>query len=160
MMPSGISEGETARKLLEHHRNIVRILPSYPKILKVINADQPCVDVFYQGKPRWPLTRPVPVSLHLEASRACLGAGESSCGRPRVPAQKQVWGSQERPPRRPWASTLHPERSPDLTWSEERWGQGGRARGTQACPGTSPVVQWSHFAFQCRGPEFDPWEGN
>ncbi|XP_065783173.1 adenylate kinase 8 isoform X2 [Muntiacus reevesi] len=49
MMPSGISEGETARKLLEYHRNIVRILPSYPKILKVINADQPCVDVFYQA---------------------------------------------------------------------------------------------------------------
>ncbi|XP_070311110.1 adenylate kinase 8 isoform X3 [Odocoileus virginianus] len=49
MMPAGISEGETARKLLEYHRNIVRILPSYPKILKVINADQPCVDVFYQA---------------------------------------------------------------------------------------------------------------
>ncbi|XP_055255977.1 adenylate kinase 8 isoform X3 [Moschus berezovskii] len=49
MVPAGISEGETARKLLEYHRNIVRILPSYPKILKAINADQPCVDVFYQA---------------------------------------------------------------------------------------------------------------
>ena len=36
---AGISEGETARKLLEYHRNIVRILPSYPKILKVISAE-------------------------------------------------------------------------------------------------------------------------
>ncbi|XP_053427715.1 adenylate kinase 8 isoform X1 [Nycticebus coucang] len=49
MVPSGISEMETARRLLEYHRNIVRILPSYPKILKVISADQPCVDVFYQA---------------------------------------------------------------------------------------------------------------
>ncbi|XP_040081393.1 adenylate kinase 8 isoform X2 [Oryx dammah] len=49
MVPAGISEGETARKLLEYHRNIVRILPSYPKVLKVISADQPCVDVFYQA---------------------------------------------------------------------------------------------------------------
>uniref|UniRef100_A0A8C6BQY5 Adenylate kinase 8 n=2 Tax=Monodon monoceros TaxID=40151 RepID=A0A8C6BQY5_MONMO len=47
--PAGISEGETARRLLEYHRNIVRILPSYPKIVKVITADQPCVDVFYQA---------------------------------------------------------------------------------------------------------------
>ncbi|KAM9641383.1 adenylate kinase 8 isoform 2-T2 [Trichechus inunguis] len=46
--PEGISELETARKLLEYHRNIVRIMPSYPKILKVISSDQPCVDVFYQ----------------------------------------------------------------------------------------------------------------
>lgn len=50
LVPGGISELETARKLLEYHRNIIRILPAYPKILKVINADQPCVDVFYQGK--------------------------------------------------------------------------------------------------------------
>nr|XP_019584472.1 PREDICTED: adenylate kinase 8 isoform X2 [Rhinolophus sinicus] len=48
VVPAGISELETAQKLLEHHRNIVRILPLYPKILKVISADQPCVDVFYQ----------------------------------------------------------------------------------------------------------------
>lgn len=49
MVPAGISELETAQKLLEHHRNIVRILPCYSKILKVISADQPCVDVFYQA---------------------------------------------------------------------------------------------------------------
>nr|XP_020145132.1 adenylate kinase 8 isoform X2 [Microcebus murinus] len=49
VVPPGISEMETARKLLEYHRNIVRIIPSYPKILKVISADQPCVDVFYQA---------------------------------------------------------------------------------------------------------------
>ncbi|XP_058441949.1 adenylate kinase 8-like isoform X2 [Marmota monax] len=47
--PEGISELETAQKLLVYHRNIIRILPSYPKILKTINADQPCVDVFYQA---------------------------------------------------------------------------------------------------------------
>ncbi|XP_028353028.1 adenylate kinase 8 isoform X5 [Physeter macrocephalus] len=46
--PAGISGGETARRLLAYHRNIARLLPSYPKILKVIAADQPCVDVFYQ----------------------------------------------------------------------------------------------------------------
>ncbi|XP_061056881.1 adenylate kinase 8 isoform X2 [Eubalaena glacialis] len=49
IVPAGISEGETARRLLEYHRDIVRILPSYPKILKVITADQPCVDVFCQA---------------------------------------------------------------------------------------------------------------
>ncbi|XP_077823503.1 adenylate kinase 8 isoform X5 [Macaca mulatta] len=48
MVPEDISELETAQKLLEYHRNIVRVIPSYPKILKVISADQPCVDVFYQ----------------------------------------------------------------------------------------------------------------
>uniref|UniRef100_A0A673VTP1 Adenylate kinase 8 n=1 Tax=Suricata suricatta TaxID=37032 RepID=A0A673VTP1_SURSU len=50
MVPEGISELETARRLLQYHRNITRILPAYPKFLKVISADQPCVDVFYQGK--------------------------------------------------------------------------------------------------------------
>ncbi|XP_033282770.1 adenylate kinase 8 isoform X3 [Orcinus orca] len=49
IVPAGISEGETARRLLEYHRNIIRILPSYPKIVKAITADQPCVDVFYQA---------------------------------------------------------------------------------------------------------------
>ncbi|MBV98053.1 Adenylate kinase 8, partial [Eschrichtius robustus] len=49
IVPAGVSEGETARRLLEYHRDIVRILPSYPKILKVIPADQPCVDVFCQA---------------------------------------------------------------------------------------------------------------
>ncbi|XP_017704911.1 PREDICTED: adenylate kinase 8 isoform X2 [Rhinopithecus bieti] len=49
MVPEDISELETAQKLLEYHRNIIRVIPSYPKILKVISADQPCVDVFYQA---------------------------------------------------------------------------------------------------------------
>ncbi|VFV30912.1 adenylate kinase-like [Lynx pardinus] len=49
VVPEGISELETARKLLEYHRNIIRILPAYPKVLKVISADQPCMDVFYQA---------------------------------------------------------------------------------------------------------------
>ncbi|XP_072488905.1 adenylate kinase 8 isoform X2 [Notamacropus eugenii] len=47
--PLDISEEETAKRLIEYHRNITRILPSYPKILKVISSDQPCVDVFYQA---------------------------------------------------------------------------------------------------------------
>lgn len=49
IVPEGISEQETAQRLLEHHRNITRVLPSYPRGLKVISADQPCVDVFYQA---------------------------------------------------------------------------------------------------------------
>uniref|UniRef100_A0A8C6HMK0 Adenylate kinase 8 n=1 Tax=Mus spicilegus TaxID=10103 RepID=A0A8C6HMK0_MUSSI len=49
IQPEGISEIETAKKLLEYHRHIIRILPSYPKILKTISSDQPCVDVFYQA---------------------------------------------------------------------------------------------------------------
>ncbi|KAM7092304.1 adenylate kinase 8 isoform 2-T2 [Molossus nigricans] len=49
IVPTGISEPETAQKLLEYHRNIIRVLPSYPRVLKVISADQPCVDVFYQA---------------------------------------------------------------------------------------------------------------
>ncbi|KAL1785921.1 adenylate kinase 8 isoform X1 [Sigmodon hispidus] len=47
--PEGISELETAKKLLEYQRSIIRILPSYSQILKNISADQPCVDVFYQA---------------------------------------------------------------------------------------------------------------
>lgn len=53
MVPEGISEQETVQRLLQHHRNIVRVLPSYPGVLKVISADQPCVDVFYQGERVW-----------------------------------------------------------------------------------------------------------
>lgn len=50
VQPEGISEMETAQKLLEYHRSIIRVLPAYSKVLKAISADQPCVDVFYQGK--------------------------------------------------------------------------------------------------------------
>lgn len=49
VVPEGISEAETVQRLLRHHRHIARVLPSYPGILKVISADQPCVDVFYQA---------------------------------------------------------------------------------------------------------------
>nr|KAF6482993.1 adenylate kinase 8 [Rousettus aegyptiacus] len=49
IVPEGISEKETAQRLMAYHRSIVRVLPSYPKTLKVISADQPCVDVFYQA---------------------------------------------------------------------------------------------------------------
>ncbi|XP_038601365.1 adenylate kinase 8 isoform X2 [Tachyglossus aculeatus] len=48
VVAEGISEGETSRRLLEHHRNISRIYQTYPKVLKAISSDQPCVDVFYQ----------------------------------------------------------------------------------------------------------------
>lgn len=112
--PAGISEGETARRLLEYHRNMVRILPSYPKIVKVITADQPCVDVFYQGKSRWTLGPSHPgvtssgsdASVQCPVSRVCLGARESSHGRPKVPAQKRIWGPWERRPLRAWANIL------------------------------------------------------
>ncbi|XP_028918076.1 adenylate kinase 8 [Ornithorhynchus anatinus] len=49
VMAEGISEEETSRKLLEYHRNISRIYQTYPKVLKAISSDQPCVDVFYQA---------------------------------------------------------------------------------------------------------------
>ncbi|KAH0617258.1 hypothetical protein JD844_029145 [Phrynosoma platyrhinos] len=47
--PDGISAPATARRLLESHRNIPGILQTYPKNHKVINADQPCADVFAQA---------------------------------------------------------------------------------------------------------------
>lgn len=93
MVPAGISELETAQKLLEHHRNIVRILPLYPKILKVISADQPCVDVFYQGKPcgqqtpqAFDFLTPGAPDPAVPASRVCPRAWESSHRWSRLPA--------------------------------------------------------------------------
>lgn len=47
--PQGISEPETVQKLLSYHRSIAEVTPLYPRILKVISADQPCMDVFYQA---------------------------------------------------------------------------------------------------------------
>ncbi|XP_030391360.1 adenylate kinase 8 isoform X3 [Gopherus evgoodei] len=44
----GISEQETAKHLLEYHRNFPRVFQIYQQILKSINADQPCADVFSQ----------------------------------------------------------------------------------------------------------------
>ncbi|XP_055988642.1 adenylate kinase 8-like [Sorex fumeus] len=49
IMPLGISEPETAKRLLEYHRNIAEVTPAYSRILKAISADQPCMDVFYQA---------------------------------------------------------------------------------------------------------------
>ncbi|XP_042322445.1 adenylate kinase 8-like isoform X2 [Sceloporus undulatus] len=46
--PDGISPKATARRLLESHRNIPGILQTYPNNHKIINADQPCADVFAQ----------------------------------------------------------------------------------------------------------------
>ncbi|XP_050782596.1 adenylate kinase 8 isoform X1 [Gopherus flavomarginatus] len=44
----GISEQETAKHLLEYHRSFPRVFQIYQQILKSINADQPCADVFSQ----------------------------------------------------------------------------------------------------------------
>uniref|UniRef100_A0A8C0GGD1 Adenylate kinase 8 n=1 Tax=Chelonoidis abingdonii TaxID=106734 RepID=A0A8C0GGD1_CHEAB len=44
----GISEQETAKHLVEYHRNFPRVFQIYQQILKSINADQPCADVFSQ----------------------------------------------------------------------------------------------------------------
>ncbi|XP_043354741.1 adenylate kinase 8 isoform X2 [Dermochelys coriacea] len=45
----GISEQETAKHLLEYHRNFPRVFQIYQQISKSINADQPCADVFSQA---------------------------------------------------------------------------------------------------------------
>uniref|UniRef100_K7FK34 Uncharacterized protein n=1 Tax=Pelodiscus sinensis TaxID=13735 RepID=K7FK34_PELSI len=44
----GISEQETAKHLLEYHRNFPRVFQIYQQILKSINADQPCADILSQ----------------------------------------------------------------------------------------------------------------
>ncbi|XP_063000799.1 adenylate kinase 8 [Elgaria multicarinata webbii] len=46
--PKDISEKETARRLLEYHQNYPGILQSFRKPMKLVNADQPCADVFMQ----------------------------------------------------------------------------------------------------------------
>jgi len=48
--PEDLSEQEVSKKLLEYHRNFPGVFRSYQKILKLINADQPSVDVLSQGK--------------------------------------------------------------------------------------------------------------
>lgn len=48
--PEDFSEQEVSKKLLEYHRNFPEIFHIYQKVLKSINADQPCVDVLSQGK--------------------------------------------------------------------------------------------------------------
>lgn len=102
-MPEGISEKETAQRLMAYHRSIVRVLPSYPKTLKVISADQPCVDVFYQGE-RGALC-PFPRCHLLQLGTP--GSGHRQPGFPR--------GSWERPAHRPWADVPHAVWLADLT---------------------------------------------
>ncbi|XP_075295782.1 adenylate kinase 8 isoform X3 [Opisthocomus hoazin] len=46
--PEDLSEQEVSKKLLEYHRNFPGVFRSYQKILKLINADQPSVDVLSQ----------------------------------------------------------------------------------------------------------------
>ncbi|XP_009986103.1 PREDICTED: adenylate kinase 8, partial [Tauraco erythrolophus] len=46
--PEDLSEQEMSTKLLEYHRNFPEVFQIYQKILKSINADQPCVDVLSQ----------------------------------------------------------------------------------------------------------------
>ncbi|NXC45724.1 KAD8 kinase, partial [Penelope pileata] len=47
--PEGLSEEEMSKKLLEYHRNFPGVFQIYKKILRSINADQPCVDVISQA---------------------------------------------------------------------------------------------------------------
>ncbi|XP_053138060.1 adenylate kinase 8 isoform X2 [Hemicordylus capensis] len=48
VVPGDISEMETAKRLLEYHRDFPGMLQSFEKSVKLINADQPCADVFSQ----------------------------------------------------------------------------------------------------------------
>ncbi|XP_034958088.1 adenylate kinase 8 isoform X1 [Zootoca vivipara] len=48
MVPHGISEVETARRLLKYHQDYPGIRQSFGYCMKLINADQPCADVFAQ----------------------------------------------------------------------------------------------------------------
>ncbi|XP_044286827.1 adenylate kinase 8-like [Varanus komodoensis] len=47
--PEGTSVPATARRLLDSHRNFPSILRTYEENHKLIDADQPCVDVFAQA---------------------------------------------------------------------------------------------------------------
>nr|XP_060635642.1 adenylate kinase 8-like [Anolis sagrei ordinatus] len=47
--PEGTSAQDTAKRLLESHRNIPDLLRTYPDNHKIISADQPCADVFAQA---------------------------------------------------------------------------------------------------------------
>ncbi|XP_026716581.1 adenylate kinase 8 [Athene cunicularia] len=46
--PEDLSERETAKKLMEYHRNFLAVFRIYQKVLKSINADQPSMDVLSQ----------------------------------------------------------------------------------------------------------------
>ncbi|XP_062446891.1 adenylate kinase 8 isoform X2 [Rhea pennata] len=47
--PEDTSEQETSKKLLEYHRNFPGVFQTYQKFLKLVNADQPCMDVLSQA---------------------------------------------------------------------------------------------------------------
>uniref|UniRef100_A0A8D2J3L4 Adenylate kinase 8 n=1 Tax=Varanus komodoensis TaxID=61221 RepID=A0A8D2J3L4_VARKO len=47
-VPPDISEVATSRRLLKYHQNYPGILQSFGKVMKLVNADQPCADVFSQ----------------------------------------------------------------------------------------------------------------
>ncbi|XP_035410812.2 adenylate kinase 8 isoform X3 [Cygnus atratus] len=47
--PEDLSEQEMSKKLLEYHRNFPGVFQIYQKVLKSVNADQPCVDVISQA---------------------------------------------------------------------------------------------------------------
>uniref|UniRef100_A0A8D0G587 Nucleoside-diphosphate kinase n=1 Tax=Sphenodon punctatus TaxID=8508 RepID=A0A8D0G587_SPHPU len=49
VVPEGISEQATAKRLLEYHRNVPGIMTTYQESLRSINADQPSVDVLAQA---------------------------------------------------------------------------------------------------------------
>ncbi|XP_078502298.1 adenylate kinase 8 isoform X2 [Lissotriton helveticus] len=48
VVPKGTSEKETGKRLLEYHRSIPGVLEAYKKNHKVVNADQPFMDVYSQ----------------------------------------------------------------------------------------------------------------
>ncbi|KAL8174716.1 UNVERIFIED_CONTAM: Adenylate kinase 8 [Gekko kuhli] len=75
--PEGISEVETTRRLLEYHRNFPGILQSFEKPMKLINADQPCADVFSQvlSHVQAPPRTPAPFSPRI------LLCGPPGCGK-------------------------------------------------------------------------------
>ncbi|XP_035197658.1 adenylate kinase 8 isoform X3 [Oxyura jamaicensis] len=47
--PEDLSEQEMSKKLLEYHRNFPGVFQIYQKVLKSVNADQPCMDVLSQA---------------------------------------------------------------------------------------------------------------
>uniref|UniRef100_A0A8B9CVH9 Nucleoside-diphosphate kinase n=1 Tax=Anser brachyrhynchus TaxID=132585 RepID=A0A8B9CVH9_9AVES len=47
--PEDLSEQEMSKKLLEYHRNFPGVFQIYQKVLKSVNADQPCMDVISQA---------------------------------------------------------------------------------------------------------------
>uniref|UniRef100_A0A8C3GH52 Nucleoside-diphosphate kinase n=1 Tax=Cairina moschata TaxID=8855 RepID=A0A8C3GH52_CAIMO len=47
--PADLSEQEMSKKLLEYHRNFPGVFQIYQKVLKSVNADQPCMDVISQA---------------------------------------------------------------------------------------------------------------